>query len=167
MLGASAYELQGERGKEPGRRNCNHPCGYQPGNEVPTLDNGSNRGKVVWTLCPPEWRRHLALSMDVARKNIYRCKIYLKVGNPVQRASIGASAAGMATGAGSGLKVGDLGAAGLDIGGGAVSIPAVAVPAIVGCGCARCLRKAGKFVTERLHEHYRGNASLVLGQVRN
>ena len=102
---------------------------------------------------------HLALSMGVARKNIHRYKIYLKGGNPVQRASIGASTAGMAAGAGSGLMVGDLGAAGLAIGGGAVSIPAVAVPAIVGCGCALCLWKAGKFVTERLHEHCRGNAS--------
>ena len=99
---------------------------------------------------------HLALSKGVPRKNIHRCKICLKDGNPVPLGSIGAGAAGLAAGIGFGFKVGGLGAAGLAIGGGAVSIPAVAVvavPAIVGCGCALCLCKAGKFVAKRLREH--------------
>ena len=62
----------------------------------------------------------------------------------------------MVAGAGFGLKVGGLGAAGLASGGGAVSMAAVAVmavPAIVGCGCALCFWKAGKFVTKTLREH--------------
>ena len=98
----------------------------------------------------------LALSMGVPRKNIHRCKICLKDGYPVLLASIGAGAAGMAAGAGVGLKVGGVGVAGLAIGGGAVSIPvvaAVAVPAIVGCGCALCLWKAGMFIKKRLREN--------------
>ena len=98
----------------------------------------------------------MALSMGVPRKNIHRCKICLKDGNPVPLDSIGAGAARMAAGAGFGLQAGGLGAAGLAVGGGAVSIPAVAavaVTAIVGCGCALCLWKAGRFVTKRLREH--------------
>ena len=51
----------------------------------------------------------LALSMGVPRKNIHRCKICLKDGNPVPLASIGAGAAGMAAGAGFGFKVGGCG----------------------------------------------------------
>ena len=104
----------------------------------------------------------LALSMSVPRKNIHHCKLCIGGSHAAPIDSIGAGAAGMAAGAGLGLKVGGLGAAGLAIGGGAVSIPAVAavaVPAIVGCGCALCLWQAGKFVTERLREHYQGTAS--------
>ena len=100
--------------------------------------------------------RRLAVSMGVPRRHIRLCKICLADVNTVPLDSIGAGAAGAVAGAGLGLKVGGLGAAGLAIGGSALSIPAaavVAVPAIVGCGCALGLWAAGKFVTKRLREH--------------
>ena len=100
--------------------------------------------------------RRLALSMGVPRRNVRLCKICLADVNTMPLDSIGAGAAGAVAGAGVGLKVGGLEAAGMAIVGSVVSIPAVAVvavPAIVGCGCALGLWEAGKFVTKRLREH--------------